>query len=76
MQKISANMNHQTEILDENLLAVKESLNGILNIATSTSSVANSVEVVSMKADNGEKSVEKIVDSMEFIHKSVDASRF
>ncbi len=72
MQKISANMNHQTEILDESSVAVKESLNGILNIATSTSSVANSVEEVSMKADNGEKSVEKIVDSMEFINKSVE----
>ncbi len=72
MQKISANMNHQTEILNESSVAVKESLNGILNIATSTSSVANSVEEVSMKADNGEKSVEKIVDSMEFINKSVE----
>ena len=39
MQKISVNMNHQTEILDESSQAVKESLEGILKIATSTTSV-------------------------------------
>lgn len=74
MQKISANMNHQTEILDTSSQAVKESLEGILNIATSTINVSNNVEVVTVKAGNGEKSVEKIVDSMEFIHCSVDAA--
>lgn len=72
MQNISENMNHQTEILNESSQAVKESLDGILNIATSTASVASSVEDVSMKADNGENSVEKIVDSVGFINKSVD----
>ena len=40
MQEISVNMNHQTKLLDESSQAVKESLEGILNIATSTSSVA------------------------------------
>ena len=30
--------------------------------------------MVTVKAGNGEKSVEKIVDSMEFIHKSVDVA--
>lgn len=72
MQNISSTMSHQTEILDESTQAVKESLEGILNITTSTSSVASSIEVVSMKAGNGEKSVEKIVESMGFIHQSVD----
>ena len=74
MQKISVNMNHQTKLLDESSQAVKESLEGILNIATSTSSAASNVEVVTVKAGNGEKSVEKIVDSMKFIHKSVDVA--
>ncbi len=74
MQEISVNMNHQTKLLDESSQAVKESLKGILNIATSTSSVGSNVEVVTVKAGNGEKSVEKIVDSMEFIHKSVDVA--
>ena len=74
MQKISTNMNNQTEILDASSQAVKESLEGILTIATSTTNVSNNVEVVTVKAGNGEKSVEKIVDSMEFIHDSVDAA--
>ena len=72
LQRILANMNHQNDILGESSLAVKESLEGILNIASSTSSVTNAVEMVSRKASNGEESVEKIVNSMEFIHKSVD----
>lgn len=72
LQNISSNMNHQTNMLDESSIAVKESLEGILNIASSTTSVSDAVEAVSKQASKGEDSVGKIVDSMEFIHKSVD----
>lgn len=72
LQNISFNMGNQNKVLGESALAVRDSLEGILNITSSTASVSDSVELVSQKASQGENGVGKIVGSMEFIHKSVD----
>lgn len=71
LQNISISMNHQTVLLDESAVAVEGSLQRLQRMTSSTAKVAEASTVVSGQADNGEKSVEKIVTSMAFIHQSV-----
>ena len=46
LQKISRNMNHQTKILGDSSLAVKDALGSILNITSSTTTISSAVDSV------------------------------
>lgn len=71
LQTISTSMDQQSEFLDESSHAVEESLQRLLRMTSRTTKVAEATSVVTEQAGRGEKSVEEIVASMEFIHQSV-----
>lgn len=71
VQNVSISMNEQSDILNESSIAVEESLQRLKYMTLRTAEVSDETSEVSIQAYNGEKSVEKIVSSMEVIHQSV-----
>jgi len=71
VQNVSASMSDQSTILNESSIAIEQSLQRLQSMTLHTAEVSEETSEVSIQADNGEKSVEEIVSSMEVIHQSV-----
>ncbi|MEK4230564.1 methyl-accepting chemotaxis protein [Solibacillus sp. FSL H8-0538] len=69
---VSISMDNQSNILGESTIAIVQSLQRLESMTLYTAEVSEYTNEVSIQADNGEKSVEKMVSSMEVIHQSVD----
>ncbi|WP_391119737.1 methyl-accepting chemotaxis protein [Psychrobacillus sp. L3] len=72
IHNISISMDNQSNILSESSIAVEHSLQRLKSMTLHTSEVSEETNEVSIQADNGERSVEEMVSSMEVIHQSVD----
>lgn len=72
MQTIADSNSKQSEMMENSLQAVNQSLDNLVEVTENTANVAEVSSAMKVQAENGSESVKKVVEQMESIHQSVD----
>ncbi|QED47945.1 methyl-accepting chemotaxis protein [Cytobacillus dafuensis] len=72
MQRIADNSRKQSDVMEESLNSVNESLNSLMTVTSNTNSVVELSSSMKERAEKGSNSVNKMLEQMHSINKSVD----
>ncbi|KOP82631.1 chemotaxis protein [Bacillus sp. FJAT-21945] len=72
MQTIADSNTQQSDMMENSLQAVNQSLQNLVEVTGNTANVAEVSSAMKIQAESGSESVKKVVEQMESIHQSVD----